>query len=390
MGPSMKLVSIVTLVVGMFAGMTVSVDAAAGSACVNPSGAGGCFTSIQTAINAVVAGGVVTVEPGTYHEMVTITKPVILKGAGASVTILDATGLTNGIKVVGVTGPTLISGFTVENANQEGILLESSARITVVDNIVQNNDRQLNPQMLTCDGALPMEQFDCGEGIHLLGTAASLIARNIVQHNAGGILLSDDGGAPLNPMDFGPTHDNVIMDNIVQDNPYDCGITLASHYFHLGASVDPAHGGVYHNQILRNYALRNGVLSEGAGIGLFAGPPSGATYNNTIAYNVANGNGLPGIALHSHTPFQNLNGNVIVQNALNSNGPDSDAATGHPAGIVLFSDTAQGAAPVTNVTVASNTIANEYYGIFATGVTHIAGLPSNVFNNVTVPVYWPH
>jgi hypothetical protein len=42
----------------------------------------------------------------------------------------------------------------------------------------------------------------------------------LTENNAGGILLSDDTGA---------THDNLIIGNIAQNNPFDCGITLASH-----------------------------------------------------------------------------------------------------------------------------------------------------------------
>jgi hypothetical protein len=39
-------------------------------------------------------------------------------------------------------------------------------------------------------------------------------------NNSGGILLSDDTGA---------RHHNLIIANLVHDNPFDCGITLASH-----------------------------------------------------------------------------------------------------------------------------------------------------------------
>src|SRR5437868_11121143 len=45
------------------------------------------------------------------------------------------------------------------------------------------------------------EGFDCGEAIHLSGVNHSIVANNVVDDNAGGILISDD---------IGPNHDNLI------------------------------------------------------------------------------------------------------------------------------------------------------------------------------------
>jgi parallel beta-helix repeat protein len=64
------------------------------------------------------------------------------------------------------------------------------------------------------------EGDDCGEGIHLMGAAHSSVVRNEVEDNSGGVLLTDETG---------PNHDNLISGNSVHDNPFDCGITLASH-----------------------------------------------------------------------------------------------------------------------------------------------------------------
>ena len=61
---------------------------------------------------------------------------------------------------------------------------------------------------------------DCGEGIHLLSVANSTVLGNKSIGNSGGILLTDE---------FGPTHDNLIADNLVLNNVLDCGITIPSH-----------------------------------------------------------------------------------------------------------------------------------------------------------------
>jgi pectin methylesterase-like acyl-CoA thioesterase len=42
--------------------------------CVNPGGTGGCFNTIQGAINASSPGDQVNVQPGTYDEDVNVNK----------------------------------------------------------------------------------------------------------------------------------------------------------------------------------------------------------------------------------------------------------------------------------------------------------------------------
>ena len=84
--------------------------------------------------------------------------------------------------------------------------------------------------------------------------------------NAGGILLTDETG---------PNHDNLITGNLVTENGYDCGITLASH------RAAPGYGGagrvpygVFHNTVAYNESSKNGlaVSGNGVGVGLFTSP----------------------------------------------------------------------------------------------------------------------
>jgi parallel beta-helix repeat protein len=331
----------------------------ASTLCVNPNGKSGCYATIQAAVDKASAGDVVSVAQATYHEDVVIGKPLSLIGAGAENTIIDATGLPNGIDVDGHNNAGLahvnVTGFTVQNANFQGILITDSSHVTVANNHVRGNDRSLQPFASggpVCPGLPPYfeagEGFDCGEGIHLSGVDHSIVAGNLVEHNAGGILVSDDTGA---------SHDNLLAGNTVQDNPYDCGITIASHHFALAPNTG---GGVYHNTIRDNTSSRNGLATgEGAGIGLFAGPPGAQTYGNVVINNIATGNGLPGVAMHSHSPFQNLNDNLIVGNRLSDNGPDGDPGTIVPTGIVVFGDDAAGAPPITGTVIAQNVIKRE-------------------------------
>ena len=335
--------------------------ALAATKCVNPGGSGGCFASINAAVAAASSNDTIEVAAGTYHEDVIVPMPLSIVGAGAGQSIVDATGLSNGFDIDGHhhagLSHVMVTGFTVRNANFQGILITDSSYVTIWDNHVVGNDRSLNVgPPPTCPG-LPAyfvagEGFDCGEGIHLSGVTHSTIGSNLVEHNAGGILISDDTGL---------TSENLISGNIVRENPYDCAITLASHHFQLG--FNPAFG-VFHNTVAGNTITRNGLATnEGAGVGIFAGPPGGQNYGNVVIGNVMEGNGLPGVTMHSHSPFQNLNNNLIVGNRISNNGPDADVPTSGPAGIVVFSDIAGGAPPITGTLISQNIISDEAVGI---------------------------
>lgn len=197
---------------------------------------------------------------------------------------------------------------------------------------------------MTCPGLPAFETSegdDCGEGVHLVGVDHATIANNLVQNNSGGILISDETSS---------THDNLISGNTVTNNPFDCGITMASH--------PPASGtvpfGIMHNTVVNNLSSHNGfqVPGAGAGIGIFTFLPGGTVSGNVVVNNQVTNNGLPGIAFHSHGTGEFLNDNMIVGNVSSGNGPDTgDAATQGPTGINVF-----GVSPITGTTIALNTI----------------------------------
>jgi parallel beta-helix repeat protein len=337
---------------------------AAATLCVNPAGSGGCQKTIGAAVAAASAGDIINVAPGTYAETVTIGKPLTINGTDASNTIIDATGLPVGIYIDGISNAKLagilISGFTIQNAKYEGILVANASGVTISNNILTGNDAALGfgPNGPTCPGIPAFEtgeSFDCGEAIHLMGTDHANVIANTVQGNAGGILISDDTG---------PAHDNLIAGNTVINNQFDCGITLASHppAAMTGATAD---FGVYQNTVSGNVSSQNGLKGEGAGVGIFASNPSAAAWGNVVVNNTLTGNDLPGVALHGHTPNQNLNNNVIAGNQISGNGPDTDdAATPGPAGIII-----SGISPITGTIISQNVISKETIAvaIFAPG-----------------------
>lgn len=340
------------------------------------------YSTISAAVAAASNGDIVRVSPGTYREDVVIGKAISLIGANERNTIVDATGLSNGVYVDGMDNPGLgavvIRDFTVRNAKFEGILLTNVTDVTVSDNHVTGNNINLTASGCPdIPGFETNEGFDCGEGVHLSGVDHSIIAGNLIEGNSGGILLSDDTGA---------THDNLILGNIVRDNPFDCGITLASHTLFSATPGPPTAAGVYHNTITGNVSQHNGYETPGAGagVGIFAAAPFNKTYGNVIVNNELVENGLPGVAMHAHAPGATLSDNVIADNRINGNGADTeDTATPGPAGINVSGGVTSTA--VSGTLIAGNEIGRETDGV-VTGTTSFVSIHLNNFFGVSTGI----
>ena len=266
-------------------------------------------------------------------------------GQNSANTIIDAKGLANGVYIDGFDAANppglsdvVVTGFTVENANYEGILVQNASAVTIFGNVVQDNDQNLEISNNLCVGQPAFETNegdDCGEGIHLMGADHSTVANNEVQHNSGGILISDETA---------PNHDNVITGNNVHDNAFDCGITMASHAAYVKTGTAPLAFGIYPNTISENDSIHNGYGSPqgGAGVGLFAPGPGNMTVDNSVVHNRLFDNSQPGVSIHNHVyltfpnhpPNPNANDNAIVGNWISGNGPDADLPTSVATGIL--------------------------------------------------------
>ena len=187
---------------------------------------GRACASIGYALSQASPDSRVLVGPGTYLEPanpggganvitprlsgVTLTSNRAW-GASAANTVIDAAGEPNG--VLDQANKSTVSGFTVEHAQLEGILVEPSpsswpasptaspanlSKVTIEDNVVERNDQAYDttaPNPFAACPSSPTDSDDCGEGIHLLATTYSRVVGNKVANNVGGILLSD-GGLP--------------------------------------------------------------------------------------------------------------------------------------------------------------------------------------------------
>jgi hypothetical protein len=339
-------------------------NASAKNLCVNSSGSNGCYASINAAVAAASAWDVINVWPGTYKEDVVIGKPLSLLGGGANSTVIDSTGLANGIFVNGFDNAGLahvtVADLTIKNAQWEGVLVVSAGDVTIRNNRIVHNTQA--PAVFTgapegCSGQPSFEldeTGDCGGGLHLIGVSDSIVSGNLITRNDDGILVSDESGL---------SHDIVIEHNRVVDNPGECGIVLASHP-PVGA-IGSAHNGIRHITIADNDVENNGVTVGGAGVGMFTdGNGQGTVSQNTIIHNRLIGNGLGGVALHTHVgpnfglPADDMNLNQIIGNYIARNLADGDdTATGGTVGININSG--GGGSPVIGTIITGNVIEYE-------------------------------
>ena len=154
--------------------------------CVD-AGKAGCFATIGAAVSAASSGDTIRVAQGIYKEDVIIGKSLSLVGKNSANTVIDATGLANGVYIDGLDHAGLsnvvVTGFTVENANYEGILITDASLVTIQGNHVTSNNRGLDFASSSCPGIPDFETaegVDCGEGLHLVGVDHSTIASTFI------------------------------------------------------------------------------------------------------------------------------------------------------------------------------------------------------------------
>jgi hypothetical protein len=165
---------------------------------------------------------------------------------------------------------------------------------------VQGNDTGSPTSPYTeCDaqGGVP---GDCGEGIHFMGVASSVIANNTVTDN--GQLGEGAGVLFANATAGTPSDDNVVVHNFIADNGL-AGVTMHAHTVGPGQFEDLSGNAIVGNTIEQNNLTGDGVdgtVTDGVttGVLVFSGT---VPVRVTIAGNRIrdNGDGVwPGVGGH--------------------------------------------------------------------------------------------
>ncbi len=165
------------------------------------------YSSLQAAANAALSGSVISVDSGTYHGQVLVTKSLTILGEDKSNTVLDADGKGAVIRVI--TNNVWIDSFTIRNCSSDnfnnvysGIFLCPSSNSRITNNLILHNGP---------------------DGIRLEGSDNNLIAENIVAYSGIDIAGQKKGSS----IALSDSHNNTITDNVISDSLQD-GINLSN------------------------------------------------------------------------------------------------------------------------------------------------------------------
>lgn len=328
------------IVIAWSAGLLVpwAGSASAATLCVNTGGTGGCFSSVQAAIDAASSGDIIDVAAGMYSGNLSLGKQLTLRGAQVGIdacsrsgaeAIVTASPGTNLLTLVTGSAGAIIDGFTFSGGAM-GIVSDTGpiTGLQILNNRVvgftgngiflNDNGRDITAHQNLVDGSskvgtgalfhLDQDDFD---GFHLTsncivsGTTATgffvdgdhnvgpnggrlpLISGNLLSANATGANLGRfafDGGTISGNTFFGNAFDGLqggvqngaISDNQFLDNGRD-GLALTG----FGGADDPARGGS-NDLITGNCFMGNGFANAGGGVFLSATQFPGTISTNAL------------------------------------------------------------------------------------------------------------
>ena len=249
--------------------------------------------SIQGEVDNAAAGDTILAKAGTYHEAVTITRPITLKGAGIEATVLQGADTGNGIGIASGVSNVTITGLTVR-AFTNGIALAGG---TTADNLTFDNVAAVSNDV---------------HGLFLPGAALSNVVltnvnssdNGLAGSNGRGVYFTD--GTKTNISITGGTFDRNDLVGIDLNDGSASGITITGNEVigngDSGIGVLGAQGPGA-NLVASNTVINNGrfgiEIKVPTGNGQASGPGSVVVSNNTVTRTVAatNAKDYAGIAV---------------------------------------------------------------------------------------------
>lgn len=278
--------------------VTLATPAAAAppAVCVNPGGTGGCFASIQSAVDAAARGAVIQIAAGTYVENVVIpaAAKLTLSGEGATATIVDGNGSGRVFEIGGGLNTNVtIKQLGIRNGSR-GIDLGERVRLTLESCAVTGN---------VGEGGIRMQPRT---NVTIIGCTIS--DNHNLTENGGGVSFPDyidgkarlkivgstiSGNSALNGGGVNSWGDVKIIDSTISDN-----------------TASGSGGGVWANGLTMTGSTVSGNLAASNGGGL-----TGSTFNfrhrfmrvanSTISGNSA-GNRGGGVAIVEGMRFEHV------------------------------------------------------------------------------------
>jgi parallel beta-helix repeat protein len=284
-----------TVVVGRPVGGALDVDFGT-SATAQAATITACPSSMQSLINGAASGSTITIPACTFHQSVTISKPLTLHATGA---VIDGDGIRSTGLVV-LANDVTVTGLTVTGVNASGhvgaVWVNGPSRFTFSHGVIRNS----SPICISFNGGsghsvLSSELANCSrEGYFLTGVSNARIAGNHIhdnnpqlandpQNEAGGGKVSESSGVRFegNEVDHnrgpGIWYDNhssngIVTGNRVHHNDWD-GI-----FFEISNRVTISGNSIWENGW--------GRPAWGYGAGITISSSDNATVaNNTVAWN---------------------------------------------------------------------------------------------------------
>ncbi len=280
---------------------------------------GNCIASpcatINYAISQAPAGTTIKVAAGSYNQTVDISKPIDLKGAGASLTTINGQGLDPssnnyyGVVYVGTTGGlTTIQGFTITNpypdaftsGEPEAVALKdqsSSDSVDVVNNIIVEGSADSNS---STDFPIGIDTF--------LNSATTIISGNTISGFFQGALLEDNGPATVSS--------NIFTGEIA--NTSGSTVYPAEGVFFLSDEAGSLTGQDATSNTFENYSGYGVAMDAGYNNGNCSTPCNGSITGAITSNQFALTAGTPGAAAIALSALNN--GNVLTVTANNDRG----------------------------------------------------------------------